>query len=470
MLTSTQVLPLFGGGAWFAASSPLVSDVVAPAEGDILARVPWATEHDVDAAIRRLADHDPHSIPTLDARLARVDALHAALTARREEWSDLVAREAGLTRAAADAEVDDALRGVARAGEEARTLERPRAAPHAPGTRARCVPIGTVAALLPASHPASEPASHIARALAIGAPLIVKPSIHAAFSAQWLVDVAHGVGLPPGALALVHGDRDTADALVDHPEVAAVSIAGPRDIASPVAARALARGLRVHQRAPRRVVVWVGPDANLDRIARHLTDALLGPPAGRGLLPIHVLAHPTVEDALAERLDAAAAMRDDPFTVRSNAAYAILDALAAAYPRRDVRGRTMGDPSTGWRRIPLSLHDETCSGPSLGVTTAGLPVVFTSPTRTREDALAALRHWPVVDEVALAGHADGTQAAVAGLASIPLVTVDVPLDGAALAPARATDTTPFCEVAPEMRLMTRSLYVGSRPGGTPPPS
>ncbi|MDR9390437.1 MAG: aldehyde dehydrogenase family protein [Trueperaceae bacterium] len=464
MLTSTQVLPLYGGGAWFAADSPLVSDVVAPADGEVLARVPWATERDVDAVVGALVAHGTGPRPDRATRLARVDALHGALHDDRDAWADLVAREGGLTRPTAEAEVARALRCVALAREEGRTLDAPTDVPGAPDLQGHRVPIGVVAAVLPASHPASEPAAHVARALAVGAPLVVNPSIRGALAAQWLVETALRTGLPPGALALVHGNRDTADALVAHPDVDAVSVAGPRDDTTPIAARAHARGLPVLHRTPRRLVVWVGPEANLDRVAAALTSALLGPAAGRGLLPVHVLVPPRSDAPLAAALDAAAATFPDPYAARTPATRATLDALTAAYPRGvPVPSGRRGAATPSLRRLPLALQTDPHDGPARAVTSAGLPVVFTTPVPSASDALAALRHWPIVDEVALVGHGDATAAAVAALRGIPLVSVDAPLDGATLAPAGSTEVFDPDPLALETRLMTRALRVTSPP-------
>ena len=83
-------------------------------------------------------------------------------------------------------------------------------------------------------------------------------------------------GLPDGVFNVVHGDKDAVDALLDHPDVAAVSFVGSTPIAQYIHARATANGKRVQALGGAKNHAVVLPDADLDFAADHLVAAAFG--------------------------------------------------------------------------------------------------------------------------------------------------------------------------------------------------
>jgi len=109
-----------------------------------------------------------------------------------------------------------------------------------PGARrfvVRRKPVGVVAALTPWNFPVSIPARKVAASVAAGCPTVLKPSELAPLSALRFAEILEP-HLPPGVLTTVVGEgQELAEALIDHPAVAAVTFTGSTRVGGLVAAR-----------------------------------------------------------------------------------------------------------------------------------------------------------------------------------------------------------------------------------------
>src|SRR3546814_9755524 len=83
-------------------------------------------------------------------------------------------------------------------------------------------------------------------------------------------------GLPEGILQVVHGDKEMVDAILDHPDIGAVSFVGSSDIAHYVYNRGVANGKRVQAMGGAKNHGIVMPDADLDQVVNDLTGAAFG--------------------------------------------------------------------------------------------------------------------------------------------------------------------------------------------------
>src|SRR3546814_15470083 len=96
-------------------------------------------------------------------------------------------------------------------------------------------------------------------------------------------------GLPEGILQVVHGDKEMVDAILDHPDIGAVSFVGSSDIAHYVYNRGVANGKRVQAMGGAKNHGIVMPDADLDQVVHDLTGAAFGPAGASGMaLPLVV--------------------------------------------------------------------------------------------------------------------------------------------------------------------------------------
>ena len=118
-----------------------------------------------------------------------------------------------------------------------------------------------------------------------------------------LAELMLEAGLPDGILQVVHGDKEMVDAILDHPEIKAVSFVGSSDIAHYVYSRGTANGKRVQAMGGAKNHGIVMPDADLDQVVNDLTGAAFGSAGERCMaLPVVVPVGEKTADALREKL------------------------------------------------------------------------------------------------------------------------------------------------------------------------
>ena len=137
-------------------------------------------------------------------------------------------------------------------------------------------PLGVVAGITPFNFPAMVPMWMFPIAIACGNTFVLKPSERDPSSSLLLADWLAQAGLPPGVFNVVHGDKVAVDALLEHPDVRAVSFVGSTPIAKYIYETGARHGKRVQALGGAKNHMVVMPDADLDQAA----DALMG--AGYG--------------------------------------------------------------------------------------------------------------------------------------------------------------------------------------------
>ena len=233
-----------------AAMSEMIT-VRSPFDDSIIGEIPSQGAADVDraVAIAKQALHD-NPLP-LWKRAAILDAAAARLTARREEFALIVAKEAAKPIKTARVEAERAVGTFQFAAAEARKLGGEMipldAIPAGEGKLGFTlrVPIGVVGAIAPFNFPLNLVVHKVAPAIAAGCPVVLKPASQTPFSsialAQMLIEEC---GLPAEYLQVVTGGGSTVgNAIVDHPDIALITFTG-----SP------AVGWGIRSRAPRKRV------------------------------------------------------------------------------------------------------------------------------------------------------------------------------------------------------------------------
>src|SRR5947199_3142316 len=104
--------------------------------------------------------------------------------------------------------------------------------------------LGVVAGITPFNFPAMIPLWKCAPAIACGNAFILKPSERDPSVPMRIAELFLEAGLPPGIFNVVNGDKEAVDAILDHPDIAAVGFVGSTPIASYVYSRATAHGKR----------------------------------------------------------------------------------------------------------------------------------------------------------------------------------------------------------------------------------
>lgn len=137
-------------------------------------------------------------------------------------------------------------------------------------------PLGVVAGITPFNFPAMVPMWMFPMAIACGNCFILKPSERDPSASMMLWDLFREAGLPAGVFNVVHGDKETVDGILDHPDIKAVSFVGSTPIAEYVYRRGTVAAKRVQALGGAKNHMIVMPDADMEQVA----DALMG--AGYG--------------------------------------------------------------------------------------------------------------------------------------------------------------------------------------------
>ncbi|HEX9806958.1 MAG TPA: CoA-acylating methylmalonate-semialdehyde dehydrogenase [Alteraurantiacibacter sp.] len=151
------------------------------------------------------------------------------------------------------------------------------------------MPLGIGAGITPFNFPAMIPMWMFGMAIAAGNAFILKPSERDPSVPVRLAELFLDAGAPAGLLQVVHGDKEMVDAILDHPEIAAVTFVGSSDIAQYVYSRGTANGKRVQAMGGAKNHGIVMPDADMDMVVNDLVGAAFGSAGERCMaLPVAV--------------------------------------------------------------------------------------------------------------------------------------------------------------------------------------
>src|SRR5438045_1090257 len=159
------------------------------------------------------------------------------------------------------------------------------------------------AGITPFNFPAMIPMWMFGMAIACGNAFILKPSERDPSVPVRLAELMKEAGLPDGVLNVVHGDKEMVDAILDHPDIAAVSFVGSSDIAQYIYSRGTAHNKRVQAFGGAKNHGIVMPDADLDQVVNDLAGAAFGSAGERCMaLPVVVPVGDETADRLREKL------------------------------------------------------------------------------------------------------------------------------------------------------------------------
>ncbi len=137
-------------------------------------------------------------------------------------------------------------------------------------------PLGVVTAITPFNFPGMIPLWFLPYAVATGNSFILKPSEKVPMTTAKLFELIEEAGFPKGVIQLVNGGKETVDALLDHPQVKAVSFVGSTPVAQYIYSRATANGKRAQCQGGAKNPVIIMPDADMDTATRIMADSAFG--------------------------------------------------------------------------------------------------------------------------------------------------------------------------------------------------
>jgi malonate-semialdehyde dehydrogenase (acetylating)/methylmalonate-semialdehyde dehydrogenase len=265
-------------------------EVFNPATAEVLARISLADAGDVSAAVDAASAAFPSWRRTPpQERIQYLFRLKRLLEEHSDEISRLTTQENGKTLAEARAELQRGIENIEVACGIPTLMQGYNLEDIASGIDEIMIrqPLGVTAAITPFNFPAMIPLWFLPYAIACGNTFILKPSERVPLTARRIVELLDQTGLPKGVVNLVVGGKTAVDALLDHPEVRAISFVGSTPVAKYVYARGAANGKRVQCQGGAKNHVVVMPDADLDTTAKIVGDSAFGC-AGQRCLAVSV--------------------------------------------------------------------------------------------------------------------------------------------------------------------------------------
>jgi len=293
------------GGAFTRGASTRTASVFNPATGEAQKQVPLAEASDVDAAVSAAAKaFESWGDSSLSQRSKVMFRLRELLVEHEDEMAKLISSEHGKVVEDARGEIIRGREVVEYACGIADVLKGSYSDQVSRGVDVFNFrqPLGVCAGITPFNFPIMVPMWMHPIAIATGNTFVLKPSERDPSVSNLIAELYAEAGLPDGVFNVVHGDKTAVDAILDHPDIAAVSFVGSTPIAKYVHERASATGKRVQALGGAKNHAIVLPDADLEFAANHLTAAAFGS-AGQRCMAISVgVAVGEAGDALVEVL------------------------------------------------------------------------------------------------------------------------------------------------------------------------
>ncbi len=278
-MAAVNVLPNYVKGKWVASAASETLDVVNPATLECLAQVPLSSAAELNqaAAEAQAAFAEWRRVPAT-GRVRYLFHLRELLEQQFDDIARTITLECGKTLAESRGEMRRAVENVEVACGIPMMMQGYNAEDIARGIDEIMIrqPLGVTAIIAPFNFPGMIPFWFMPYAIACGNTCIVKPSEKVPLTMQKVFGLIHQLDLPAGVVNLVNGAKETVDAILDHPDIRAVSFVGSSSVARYVYSRAAASGKRAQCQGGAKNPVIVLPDADLSMTTRILSDSAFG--------------------------------------------------------------------------------------------------------------------------------------------------------------------------------------------------
>ena len=301
----------FIDGAAVASASGRTGDVFNPNTGEVQAKVGLGTPDELELAVQSALRAQPAWAAVNPQRRARVMfEFKRLLEANMQALAELLSSEHGKVIADSKGDIQRGLEVIEFACGVPHLLKGEYTEGAGPGIDVYSMrqPLGIAAGITPFNFPAMIPMWMSGVAIAVGNAFILKPSERDPSVPVRLAELFMQAGAEQGldlkgVLNVVQGDKVMVDAILDHPEIAAVSFVGSSDIAQYVYSRGAAAGKRVQAMGGAKNHGIVMPDADLDQVVRDISGAAFGSAGERCMaLPVVVPVGERTAEALREKL------------------------------------------------------------------------------------------------------------------------------------------------------------------------
>lgn len=303
-----EVLKNYINGSWSDSYEKTTINVVNPANQEILAKVPFGdkTANDIDSAVATAAGalKEWRETPVMK-RVQPLYKLKQLLEDNIDEIAKLITLECGKSFAESKAEMQRAIENVETACGTPILIQSEFSENVAPGIDEFMVrqAVGVCACISPFNFPGMIPFWFLPYAIACGNSFIIKPSEKVPLTMMKVFELIDQLDIPKGLINLVHGGKQSVDALLDHPDVKAISFVGSTNVARYIYQRGAANGKRVQAQGGAKNPVIVMPDADIEMAAKIVADSVYGCAGQRCLAASNIITvadNGTIKEALVE--------------------------------------------------------------------------------------------------------------------------------------------------------------------------
>ncbi|MGX6601368.1 CoA-acylating methylmalonate-semialdehyde dehydrogenase [Micromonosporaceae bacterium Da 78-11] len=267
------------GGEFTSGTATRRGAVFNPATGQQQHEVMLASDADVDAAVGAAATaFETWGQASLSRRTKVLFSFRELVNGHVKELAELICDEHGKVLSDAAGEVQRGLEVIEFACGIPQLLKGDYSDQASTGVDVFSFrePLGVCAGITPFNFPAMVPMWMYPVAIACGNTFVLKPSERDPSASNFIAELWQRAGLPDGVFNVVHGDRTAVDAILRHPDVAAVSFVGSTPIARYIHEQASATGKRVQALGGAKNHAVILPDADLEFAANHLAAAAFG--------------------------------------------------------------------------------------------------------------------------------------------------------------------------------------------------
>jgi malonate-semialdehyde dehydrogenase (acetylating)/methylmalonate-semialdehyde dehydrogenase len=295
----------FIDGQRVAGTSGQFSDVFDPAQGRVAARVPVASAAEVDAAVAAAKAAFPawsETPPLTRARL--MFKFKELLEAHSDELAELITRDHGKLFSDSKGEVVRGIEIVEFACGIPNLLKTEFTDQISAGIDNWNLrqPLGVAVGVTPFNFPMVVPCWMFVMATACGNTFILKPSERTPSASIRYAELFIEAGFPKGVFNVLHGSKGVVDALIEHPDVAAISVVGSTPVAEYIHRESARHGKRVQALGSAKNHLVVMPDADLDQAVNALIASSYGAAGERCMATSVAVAVGRIADELVERL------------------------------------------------------------------------------------------------------------------------------------------------------------------------
>lgn len=289
-----EILKNYINGSWQESKEKKTIDVVNPANQAVMAKVPYGemTTKDAEDAVAAASEalKEWRNTPVM-RRVQPLYKLKYLLEENIEEIAKLITLECGKSFAESVAEMQRGIENVETACATPTLIQSEFSENIATGIDEFMIrqPVGVCACVSPFNFPGMIPFWFLPYAIACGNSFILKPSEKVPLTMMKVFELIDQLDIPKGLINLVHGGKESVDALLDHSDVKAISFVGSTAIAKYIYQRGAANGKRVQAQGGAKNPVIVMPDADIEMTTKIIADSVYGCAGQRCLAASNVI-------------------------------------------------------------------------------------------------------------------------------------------------------------------------------------